>query len=150
MHAPSDAIAAADPTWGATVLGDKGHSMIFDNTKVKRLVPDYVATIPYSRGAREIIDWYDADLPAGGRRGDECHYGQARGQPPDRRELAPEVGAAQALFSRRSRFASFSRGSRVGRADSFTTSALMIIWATSSPAWHVVHDVEQDLLENRP
>ena len=61
MHAPSDAIAAADPTWGATVLGDKGHSMIFDNTKVKRLVPDYVATIPYSRGAREIIDWYDAD-----------------------------------------------------------------------------------------
>jgi hypothetical protein len=58
---PSDAIAAADPTWGATVLGDKGHSMIFDNTKVKRLVPGYVATIPYSRGSREIIDWYDAD-----------------------------------------------------------------------------------------
>src|SRR5215203_928758 len=61
VHVPSDAIAAADPTWGATVLGDKGHSMIFDNTKVKRLVPDYVATIPYSRGARQIIDWYDAD-----------------------------------------------------------------------------------------
>jgi nucleoside-diphosphate-sugar epimerase len=61
VHVPSDAIAAADPTWGATVLGDKGHSMIFDNTKVKHLVPDYVATIPYSRGAREIIDWYDAD-----------------------------------------------------------------------------------------
>ena len=55
MHAPSDAIAAADPTWGATVLGDKGHSMIFDNTKVKRLVPDYVATIPYSRGARRSL-----------------------------------------------------------------------------------------------
>ena len=61
VHIPSDAIAAADPTWGATVLGDKGHSMIFDNTKVKRLVPDYVATIPYSQGAREIIDWYDTD-----------------------------------------------------------------------------------------
>jgi nucleoside-diphosphate-sugar epimerase len=61
VHVPSDAIAAADPTWGATLLGDKGHSMIFDNTKVKRLVPDYVATIPYSRGAREIIDWYDTD-----------------------------------------------------------------------------------------
>ena len=61
VHVPSDAIAAADPTWGAILLGDKGNSMIFDNTKVKRLVPDYVAAIPYSRGAREIIDWYDAD-----------------------------------------------------------------------------------------
>ena len=61
VHIPSDDIAAADPTWGATVLGDKGHSMIFDNTKVKRLVPDYVDTIPYSRGARENIDRYDAD-----------------------------------------------------------------------------------------
>ena len=26
-----------------------------------RLVPDYVATIPFARGAREIVDWYDAD-----------------------------------------------------------------------------------------
>jgi nucleoside-diphosphate-sugar epimerase len=61
VHVPSDAIAAADVEWGAGLLGDKAHSMIFDNTKVKRLVPDYVATIPFSRGAEEIIDWYDAD-----------------------------------------------------------------------------------------
>jgi nucleoside-diphosphate-sugar epimerase len=61
VHVPSDAIAAADAEWGAGLLGDKAHSMIFDNTKVKRLVPGYVATIPFSRGAEEIIDWYDAD-----------------------------------------------------------------------------------------
>jgi nucleoside-diphosphate-sugar epimerase len=61
VHVPSDAIAAADPVWGAGLLGDKAHSMVFDNTKVKRLVPDYVATIPFSAGAREILDWYDAD-----------------------------------------------------------------------------------------
>ena len=35
--------------------------MIFDNTKIKRLVPDYAATIPFVRGAAEIIAWYDAD-----------------------------------------------------------------------------------------
>ncbi len=61
VHVPSDAIAAADPEWGAGLLGDKAHSLIFDNTKVKRLVPDYVARIPFSTGAREIVAWYDAD-----------------------------------------------------------------------------------------
>jgi hypothetical protein len=61
VHVPSDTIAAADPAWGAGLLGDKAHSMVFDNTKVKRLVPGYVATIPFAVGAREIIDWYDGD-----------------------------------------------------------------------------------------
>jgi len=61
VHVPSDAIAAVDATWGAGMLGDKSHSLVFDNSKVKQLVPDYVATIPFSQGAREILDYYDAD-----------------------------------------------------------------------------------------
>ena len=61
VHVPSDAIAAADPEWGAGLLGDKAHSMIFDNTKVRRLVPDSTAVVGFHTGAREIIDWYDAD-----------------------------------------------------------------------------------------
>ena len=61
VHVPSDLIAAFDPAWGAGLLGDKAHSMIFDNTKIKRLVPDYRAVIPYSRGAEEQVAWYDAD-----------------------------------------------------------------------------------------
>jgi nucleoside-diphosphate-sugar epimerase len=61
VHVPSDAIAAADPEWGAGLLGDKAHSMVFDNTKVKALVPEYVATIPFHRGAREIVAWFDED-----------------------------------------------------------------------------------------
>ena len=61
VHVPSDAIAALDPGWGAGLLGDKAHSMIFDNSKVRRLVPDYTAVIPFAQGAREIIDWYDGD-----------------------------------------------------------------------------------------
>ena len=35
--------------------------MVFDNSKIKRFVPDYVATIPFARGAEEIVAWYDAD-----------------------------------------------------------------------------------------
>jgi len=61
VHVPSDLIAAYDPDWGAGLLGDKAHSMIFDNSKIKRLVPDYVATIPFAHGAREILAWYDAE-----------------------------------------------------------------------------------------
>ncbi|MCK4961095.1 MAG: SDR family oxidoreductase [Anaerolineales bacterium] len=61
VHIPSDLIAAFDSEWGASLLGDKSHSMIFDNTKIKRVVPGYAATIPFARGAEEIIAWYDAD-----------------------------------------------------------------------------------------
>jgi nucleoside-diphosphate-sugar epimerase len=61
VHVPSDAIAAADPEWGAGLLGDKAHSMVFDNTKVRRLVPGWRAVIPFERGARQIADWYLAD-----------------------------------------------------------------------------------------
>lgn len=61
VHVPSDVIAAADPEWGAGLLGDKAHSMIFDNRKIRRIVPDFRCTIPFHQGAREIMAWYDAD-----------------------------------------------------------------------------------------
>ena len=61
VHVPSSDIAAYDPEWGASLLGDKSHSMIFDNGKIKRLVPAYRAEIPFQRGAEEIMAWYDED-----------------------------------------------------------------------------------------
>jgi nucleoside-diphosphate-sugar epimerase len=60
-YAPSDLIAAFDREWGASLLGDKSHSMIFDNSKIRRLVPDFRPHIPFWQGAQEIIAWYDAD-----------------------------------------------------------------------------------------
>ncbi len=61
IHIPSEFIAAFDPEWGASLLGDKSHSMIFDNSKIKRVVPNFTATIPFFTGAQEIISWYNAD-----------------------------------------------------------------------------------------
>jgi len=61
VHVPSDAIAAADPEWGAGLLGDKAHSMVFDNSKLRSVVPGYRATTPFEQGAREIVAWHDAD-----------------------------------------------------------------------------------------
>ena len=61
IHIPSKLIAAYDEGWGTSLLGDKSHSMVFDNSKLKRFVPDFAATIPYSQGAREVIAWFEAD-----------------------------------------------------------------------------------------
>ncbi len=62
VHVASEVIAKHHPAWGAGLLGDKAHSVIFDNTKLRGLVPDYVATIPFHQGAEEIVRFY-ADNP---------------------------------------------------------------------------------------
>ena len=61
VHVPSDAIAAADPGWGASLLGDKAHSLVFDNSKLRSVLPGYRAVIPFEQGAREIVGWHDED-----------------------------------------------------------------------------------------
>ena len=61
VHIPSDVIARYDPEWGAGMLGDKMHSMIFDNTKIKKMVPEFSADIPFHQGAKEIMEWFDND-----------------------------------------------------------------------------------------
>lgn len=61
IHLPSEVFAEVYPEWGPGLLGDKAFSVVFDNAKVKALVPDYVATIPYEQGAAQIVEWFDAD-----------------------------------------------------------------------------------------
>ena len=55
---PSAIIAKEHPDWGAGLLGDKTHSVIFDNTKIKRFVPGFTCTIPFAQGAQGIVDFY--------------------------------------------------------------------------------------------
>jgi len=61
VHVPSDAIAALDADWGASLLGDKSHSMVFDNAKLRAVVPGYRPAISFDQGAREIVAWFDED-----------------------------------------------------------------------------------------
>jgi nucleoside-diphosphate-sugar epimerase len=60
VHVASETIAAVHPEWGPGLLGDKAHSMIFDNAKVKALVPEFRTTITFDEGARRIIEFHDA------------------------------------------------------------------------------------------
>ena len=61
VHVSADELAREVPDWGPGLLGDKAHSVVFDNSKVKRLVPEYNAIIPFHVGAQEIVAWHDAD-----------------------------------------------------------------------------------------
>jgi nucleoside-diphosphate-sugar epimerase len=61
VHIPSDFIAACNPESRGSLLGDKAASVVFDNTKIKRFVPGYCATVPFSLGIRHTLAWFDAD-----------------------------------------------------------------------------------------
>jgi nucleoside-diphosphate-sugar epimerase len=61
VHIPSDYIAACVPEARGGLLGDKAVSVVFDNTKIKRFVPGYCATVPFTQGIRRTMAWFDAD-----------------------------------------------------------------------------------------
>jgi nucleoside-diphosphate-sugar epimerase len=61
VHMPSDFIGACYPDKLGGLLGDKSVSVVFDNSKIKRFVPEYCATTPFREGIRRTIAWFDAD-----------------------------------------------------------------------------------------
>lgn len=60
VHIASERIAREVPDLGPGLLGDKAHAMLFDTTALRRLVPEFVTTVPYAEGARRQIAWFDA------------------------------------------------------------------------------------------
>lgn len=65
VYVPSTVIGKHDPDRAPGLLGDKANSMVFDNAKVKRLVPSFLCEIPFSRGAKEIVDYFQEDPSRG-------------------------------------------------------------------------------------
>lgn len=61
VHIASDFICQYDKSMIGSLLGDKSHTAIFDNTKIKSFVPDFKATIPFSEGVKRTLAWFDAD-----------------------------------------------------------------------------------------
>ena len=57
VHVASDTICAADPGLTGSLLGDKAHSMVFDNAKARSFAPGWAATTSFAQGAREIVRW---------------------------------------------------------------------------------------------
>jgi nucleoside-diphosphate-sugar epimerase len=60
VHIPSEVIARIVPARGPGLIGDKAHCLVFDNSKIRRLVPEFGPRIPWHEGARMSVDWYEA------------------------------------------------------------------------------------------
>ena len=58
VHIPSDIIVLYNQELGDGLLGDKAHSMIFDNSKIRRFVPEFQPKVKFQEGAKEVIKWY--------------------------------------------------------------------------------------------
>jgi nucleoside-diphosphate-sugar epimerase len=61
MHIASDFVAACIADMVGSLIGDKANSVVFDNSKIKRVVPEYRATLSYAEGIRRTVAWFDAD-----------------------------------------------------------------------------------------
>ena len=61
VHVPSALIAALVPDRGASLLGDKAHSSVFDNAKVRRLVPEFRPKVTFAEGIARSIAWVDEE-----------------------------------------------------------------------------------------
>jgi nucleoside-diphosphate-sugar epimerase len=59
-YATSASIEQAAPGRAGQLTGDMAHSVIFDNTKIRRMVPDFNPTVALHHAANEIIEWHDA------------------------------------------------------------------------------------------
>ena len=60
VHVASETIARVLPDVGPGLLGDKAHSMIFDCSKLRALVPEFNPTITYDQAVAEQVAWWDA------------------------------------------------------------------------------------------
>lgn len=61
IHIPTDFLAKYDPHLKESLWGDKAHSVIFNNSKIKKFAPNFEATISYSDGIKETINWFEED-----------------------------------------------------------------------------------------
>lgn len=73
VHIASDFIASMYPEFEGPLLGDKSVSAVFDNSKIKRLVPAFRCETPFSIGVRKSIAWLASQ--------------------PDRKKFDPELDA---------------------------------------------------------
>ncbi|MDF2923954.1 MAG: NAD-dependent dehydratase [Paenibacillaceae bacterium] len=58
VHLSTDFVTSCLPELHSELVGDKINSVIFDNSKIKALVPEYKAVKSFREGIRESVQWY--------------------------------------------------------------------------------------------
>ena len=59
VYIPSDYLGTFDEQLKGSLLGDKAVSTIFDNSKIRRFVPEFNPSIRFKDGIRETIHWFE-------------------------------------------------------------------------------------------
>jgi len=57
---PTEFICAVLPSMIGNLKGDKAHAGVFDNSKIKRFVPEFRCAKPFRVGVRESVNWLRA------------------------------------------------------------------------------------------
>jgi nucleoside-diphosphate-sugar epimerase len=58
LYVPSDFLdKCSNYDFAGSLLGDKANTVVFDNTKLKRLVPDFVATVRMDQGIKNTVEY---------------------------------------------------------------------------------------------
>lgn len=57
IHIPTDVLSLLSEGFYGGLTGDKANTVIFDNSKIKRAVPDFVATTRFDQGVRQAVDY---------------------------------------------------------------------------------------------
>lgn len=60
VHIPSDFIAKYDEHAIGSLIGDKSNSVVFDNSKIKKFVPEYNCKVKWSEGLRRSLTWFES------------------------------------------------------------------------------------------
>lgn len=61
FHRSSESIGREIPGWAEVLQEDFRHSILFDTTKLQRLVPGFRPHVTFSEGARRIVAWHEQD-----------------------------------------------------------------------------------------
>ena len=60
IHIPADLIAMYDEESLGSLVGDKSNTVVFDNSKIKRFVPDFKYEVSWAEGLRRSLAWFEA------------------------------------------------------------------------------------------
>ena len=60
IHISSEMIIKHDPDKMGTLLGDKVNSVVFDNSKIKRFVPEFSCEVNWAKGLRRSLAWFES------------------------------------------------------------------------------------------
>lgn len=71
VHMPSELLRLAAPDLCANLYFEKSHSGLFDNAKLRRVLPEFRAEVSLRDGLRAILNWYESEAQAVDRQKDE-------------------------------------------------------------------------------